>query len=348
VIDRHHYPDPRPPEPEAERAAVQGEFGGLGFNMAGHTWYEEGWGYDLFPDRESLTQRFEDFFRIIRRAAAEHGLSASVYTQTTDIESENNGLMTYDREIAKIEPQAVAMAHRGYFAPRVAGHAPIFVASAAVELLAPTPGAVIHYTTDGSEPGNDSPTYTQPLQISEAVTIKARTYWDDGTASRVSTFEFEKAMPRRSVTVEDLQPGLLVEHYEQDGSWRELPEFGTLAAEGNEITDRIHHAIGGREENYGLQFRGYISVPQTGVYGFHLSSDDGSRLYLAGDVIVENDGIHGTRERSGYVALEAGTHPIEIHFFQGAGGVSLRLAIECPGLEKQDVPGRLLFHAARR
>jgi hypothetical protein len=348
VIDRHHYPEPRPPEPEPHRAAVQGEFGGLGFNLAGHTWHEEGWGYDLFPDRESLTQRFEDFLQIIQTAAQEHGLSPSVYTQTTDIESENNGLMTYDREVAKLEPHAVALAHRGYYAPRVAGRAPIFVASAAVELLTPTPGAVIHYTTDGSEPGIDSPTYTQPLEISETVTIKARAFWDDGTASRVSTHRLEKKMPRRSVIAEDLQPGLVVERYEQDGGWRRLPDMATLVPVASEVTDRIHHAIGPREEHYGLRFRGYISVPQTGVYGFHLSSDDGSRLYLAGDAIVDNDGIHGTRERSGYVALEAGTHPIEVHFFQGAGGASLGLAIEGPDLERQEAPGQLLFHRAGR
>ncbi len=65
-------------------------------------------------------------------------------------------------------------------------------------------------------------------------------------------------------------------------------------------------------------------------------------------MIVENDGIHGTRERSGYVALEAGTHPIAVHFFQGAGGVSLGLAIDGPDLEKQEVPGQLLFHEEGR
>lgn len=348
VVDRHHYPDPEPPLPEPDRAAVQGEFGGLGFNLAGHTWHEEGWGYDLFPDRETLTQRFEDFFQIIQTAVAENGLSASVYTQTTDIESENNGLMTYDREIAKIEPQAVALAHHGYFAPRVVRRAPIFVARTAVELFAPTPGAAIRYTTDGSEPGNDSPEYTEAIDIGETVTVKARAFWDDGTESRVSTYRFEKATPRRAATVEGLQSGLLVEHYEQDGSWRQLPDFGALAAAGSEVTDRVHHAIGGREEYYGLRFRGYISVPQTGVYGFHLSSDDGSRLYLAGDLIIENDGIHGTRERSGYVALEAGPHPIELHFFQGAGGVGLGLAIDGPDLEKQEVPTRFLFHEVGR
>jgi hypothetical protein len=344
VVDRHHYPDPQPPRPETERAAVQGEFGGLGFNLAGHTWYDEGWGYDLFPDRESLTQRFEDFFAMIRFAAAEYGLSASVYTQTTDIESENNGLLTYDREVAKIEPQAIAPAHRGYFAPRVTQRAPIFVDSTDVTLYAPTPRARIHYTIDGSEPSIDSPVYGHPFEINETATIRARAYWEDGTESRVSTFRYEKATPKSPVIVEGLEPGLLVDYYEQDGSWRRLPDFETLTPTATEVSDRIDHAIGGRDEYYGLRFRGYISVPQTGVYGFHLSSDDGSRLYLAGDMIIENDGIHGTRERSGFVALQAGFHPIEIRFFQGAGGIGLMLEMDGPGMEKQELPARLLFH----
>jgi hypothetical protein len=148
--------------------------------------------------------------------------------------------------------------------------------------------------------------------------------------------------------VERPEPGVFVEHYEQDGSWRRLPEFELLTPTASEIADRIHHAIGGRGEYYGLRFRGYLSLPQTGVYGFHLSSDDGSRLLLAGDLIIDNDGIHGTRERSGYVALEAGTHPIEVYFFQGAGGVSLGLAIDGPGLEKQEVPAGLLLHEPHR
>ncbi|UCF20252.1 MAG: chitobiase/beta-hexosaminidase C-terminal domain-containing protein [Gemmatimonadota bacterium] len=348
VIDRHHYPDPQPPTPEAGRAAVQGEFGGLGFNMPGHMWLEEGWGYDLPPDRETLTQRFEDFFAIIRSAATERGLSASVYTQTTDIESENNGLMTYDREVVKIEPEAVALAQRGYLAPRASRRAPIFVDSAGIALYSPTPGARIHYTTDGGEPTTASPRYVEPFAIVESATIKTRAYWEDGTSSRVSTLRFERATPKPVTPLEDLEPGLIVEVYEQDGGWRRIPDFDTLAPAASEIADRITHTVGGREEFFGLRFRGYISVPQTGVYGFHLASDDGSRLYVAGDTVVDNDGIHGTRERSGFAALEGGAHPIEIHFFQGAGGVSLGLAIDGPGLERQEVPGGLLFHRRDR
>ena len=343
VMDRHSYPAPNPPQPEARRAAVQGEFGGLGFNVPGHTW-TEGWGYDLFTDREDLTERFEEFYQVIHTAARERGLSASVYTQTTDIESENNGLLTYDREVAKIEPQAVALAQRGCFAPRVVRRAPIFIDRSTVELHSPTAGARIHYTVDGSEPTQASPLYADPFAVESSTTVKTRAYWPDGTPSRVATYKFEKVVPRPAVAVADRLPGLVVEYYEQDGSWRELPDFDALEPAAQRTVERVQHSVGEREEYFGLRFRGYIEIPRTGVYGFYLTSDDGSRLSLDGDLVVDNDGIHGAREKTGYIALEAGMHPVELLFFQGAGGIALSLSIDGPGLKKQEIPPTMLVH----
>jgi hypothetical protein len=87
-----------------------------------------------------------------------------------------------------------------------------------------------------------------------------------------------------------------------------------------------------------------LEVPEDGVYGFYLTSDDGSRLVVDGKQVVDNDGVHGARERSGYVALAAGLHPIELLFFQGRGGVGLELAYDGPGLTKRDVGAAALFH----
>ncbi|UCC49040.1 MAG: chitobiase/beta-hexosaminidase C-terminal domain-containing protein, partial [Gemmatimonadota bacterium] len=343
VVDRHSYPAPNPPQPDAGRAAVQGEFGGLGFNFSGHTW-TEGWGYDLFTDREDLTQRFEDFFAIIRTAAEERGLSASVYTQTTDIESENNGLLTYDREVAKIEPQAVALAQRGYLAPRLKRRAPIFIERTTVQLHSLTPAAHIHYTVDGSEPTQTSPVYAEALAIDSSTTLKTRAYWEDGTSSRVATYKFEKVVPRPAVSVPGARSGLSLDYYEQDGSWRNLPDFDALEPAARRTVERVQHSVVDREEYFGLRFRGYVQIPQTGVYGFYLTSDDGSRLLLDGELAIDNDGIHGAREKTGYVALEAGLHPVELLFFQGAGGIALSLSVDGPGLERQEIPPTMLFH----
>jgi beta-galactosidase/beta-glucuronidase len=115
VHDIHDYPGPAAPEPEANRAAVLGEFGGLGLPVRGHTWQsEKNWGYRSFTDAAALTTAYLDLVAKLFPLIQEKGLSAAVYTQTTDVEIEVNGLMTYDREIVKMDLDKVAAANRGH------------------------------------------------------------------------------------------------------------------------------------------------------------------------------------------------------------------------------------------
>ncbi len=119
VNDMHKYPGPGSPEPEANRAAVLGEFGGLGLPVPGHTWQnEKNWGYRSFADAGSLTTAYIDLVAKLFPLTDEKGLSAAVYTQTTDVEIEVNGLLTYDRELVKMDLKQVAAANRGQFPPR--------------------------------------------------------------------------------------------------------------------------------------------------------------------------------------------------------------------------------------
>ena len=104
VNDIHHYPEPRTPEPEEDRAIVLGEFGGLGFPVEKHTWVEEGWGYRSMKSFNELLDQYEQFYSTVWQFKDDPGLSAAVYTQITDVETETNGLMTYDRKIIKLDP----------------------------------------------------------------------------------------------------------------------------------------------------------------------------------------------------------------------------------------------------
>ena len=115
VNDMHKYPGPGSPEPEANRAVVLGEFGGLGLPVRGHTWQsEKNWGYRSFTDAGALTTAYVDLVAKLFPLIEEKGLSAAVYTQTTDVEIEVNGLMTYDRELVKMDLSKVAAANRGH------------------------------------------------------------------------------------------------------------------------------------------------------------------------------------------------------------------------------------------
>ncbi len=110
--DIHSYPGPAAPENEPDRAAVLGEFGGLGLPIKGHTWQDEkNWGYKSFESAEDLAQAYLGLIQKLQ-VLVEAGLAAAVYTQTTDVEIEVNGLMTYDRAIIKMDPEQIAEKNR--------------------------------------------------------------------------------------------------------------------------------------------------------------------------------------------------------------------------------------------
>ncbi len=115
LIDMHNYPGPDSPVPEPHRAAVLGEYGGLGFTVLEHTWSTNSWGYVMLPDNQVLALRYAQMLKQVWRLQALRGLSAAIYTQTADVETECNGLQTYDRAVAKIDPAVLAAANEGGF-----------------------------------------------------------------------------------------------------------------------------------------------------------------------------------------------------------------------------------------
>ena len=109
--DIHPYPGPDMPPLSEDRASVLGEYGGLGLPVEGHLWQaDKNWGYQSFNARHDLMRRYLQMNTAMHPMIAA-GLSAAVYTQTTDVESEINGLMTYDREVIKFDVNVMAAAN---------------------------------------------------------------------------------------------------------------------------------------------------------------------------------------------------------------------------------------------
>jgi beta-galactosidase/beta-glucuronidase len=118
VNDVHTYPGPDAPPAEEKRAIVIGEFGGLGLTLKEHKWKPEGnWDYRSFPDSKALTGAYVELLDKLRRQVVEPGLSGAVYTQTTDVEVELNGFMTYDRAVIKLDAEQAAAAARRLYRP---------------------------------------------------------------------------------------------------------------------------------------------------------------------------------------------------------------------------------------
>jgi hypothetical protein len=115
IIDMHNYPGPDSPVNEPHRASVLGEYGGLGLGMDGHMWSSHFWGYVKLPSTNELADQYTRMLKRVWRSHNLRGLSAAVYTQTTDVETECNGLLTYDREVAKMDPALLLAANRSGF-----------------------------------------------------------------------------------------------------------------------------------------------------------------------------------------------------------------------------------------
>ncbi|RAV27530.1 glycoside hydrolase family 2 protein [Sinomicrobium soli] len=112
--DAHQYPGPgmEPAELNPGRAIVLGEFGGLGLPVKGHIWNPEmrNWGYRTYHSTEKLEQQYTELIHNMA-PMINKGLAAAIYTQTTDVEGEVNGLMTYDRKVVKIKPEKLNKLH---------------------------------------------------------------------------------------------------------------------------------------------------------------------------------------------------------------------------------------------
>ena len=117
IMDVHLYPGPCAPKPTDGRAAVCGEFGGLGLPIPGHTWVQKTWGYSGVTNSKDLTDRYLELIQSAYQLRDTEALCALVYTQTTDVETECNGAVTYDREVLKLDIEKAAAANRGIFPP---------------------------------------------------------------------------------------------------------------------------------------------------------------------------------------------------------------------------------------
>ena len=97
------------------------------------------------------------------------------------------------------------------------------------------------------------------------------------------------------------------------------------------------------DDHFGYQFRSLINIPEKGVYKFHIYSDDGARLFIDDQEVIDNDGSHSAGEATGKVALEKGFHEIRVIYFEDYMGQALEIGITGKNLPKQVLPDGMLF-----
>ncbi len=112
ILDLHNYPEPELYLYDANRVNVLGEYGGIGLPLEGHLWREgDNWGYIKFKNSKETTTEYVKYAKMLKNMV-KAGFSGAIYTQTTDVEGEVNGLMTYDRKVDKLDVDEVRKANQ--------------------------------------------------------------------------------------------------------------------------------------------------------------------------------------------------------------------------------------------
>lgn len=203
--------------------------------------------------------------------------------------------------------------------------------------------ATVRYTTNGNEPTIESTLYTKPFSIDKTVIIKAKTFGvgilsSNTTTHKVKTYDWKKGM-----SLSGLKPGIGYKYYQPDKDINLVSSFKT-AVVSTGVADNISLAKKQRNEKFAFEFTGYIKIIKDGMYSFYTQSDDGSKLFIDDEEVVDNDGDHGSTEMSGKVALKKGYHKIRVIYYDGGGGSELKVLFNAEGENKKELPGSLLFH----
>ncbi|MFT3702299.1 MAG: alkaline phosphatase family protein [Agriterribacter sp.] len=212
---------------------------------------------------------------------------------------------------------------------------------AKVSMKAWTDNSTIHYTLNGGIPDSASPVYKEPFTVDSTTVVQAKAFDDKGNESLVSAAYFRVVKP-------DANTGLAVSFYKGTG-WKQLPIFSKLSPTKKwnsyefEIDKKVDSLLEKDNTCFALVYNGYIQIDAAGTYKFFTQSDDGSALFVDDKKIVDNDGDHGVKERSGEINLTPGKHSIRIEYFNADGGYWLDAFYKGPGLAKQLIPANKLF-----
>ena len=220
----------------------------------------------------------------------------------------------------------------------------VFIDKATVNIQKGRTDSEIHFTLDGTEPSKDSPIYKQPFRITQTTVLKAREVMPGGKAGKIYTGYFIKQKPLESVSPVNGQSGLNFQYFELKQPINSTTDLQNLTPVKSGLAEQIVFPYEKWPEMFGLVFTGFIKVPANGVYTFTVLSNDGSRLFIHDQLVVENDGWHGPQERIGQIALKAGYHPIRLAYFQAGGGKALKVYISGPKLKKQEIPAGMFLH----
>jgi cytochrome c2 len=166
-----------------------------------------------------------------------------------------------------------------------------------------------------------------------------------GEARAIAAYLLREQATHASANPEVTLPGLHYDYYEVSASQVSDLDKATPASGGS--ADGFSTSYSKRPQQYGLKFHGMLQVPKDATYVFFVTADDGAKLWIDGQVVVDNDGIHAPQEKSGKVALKAGAHSLALSFFNQGAGAELQVGWAEEGKQRRSIPSSVLSHSGR-
>lgn len=214
----------------------------------------------------------------------------------------------------------------------------VFIGEKKVDITCLDPSVSIHYTTDGSTPTLESPKYDGNLVLTETTDLTLRVFRPTGKRSDIVKTHFEKTEYSPATTAAPSNPGLKATWHDFKG--KTCAEIAAAPVKKTYRVEDVTIPKGVKSFIIGLTYKGYINIPEDGIYSFYLSSDDGSMLYIDGKQVIDNDGLHAPGEVTGQAALKQGYHPIEVQYFDhGGGSINLKVC----GNDGKEIPFTYLY-----
>jgi alpha-L-fucosidase len=227
-------------------------------------------------------------------------------------------------------------------APEISAKGEIFLDQTEITIRKNESLSEIRYTLDGTVPSPTSSLYSAPIQIAETTTVTASCFKDGQPMTGATQLTVSKVSPIPGRSIPQTKPGLLFNLYR--GDWDKVPDYNGLKPNLSGIATDFSLANKASEENFSIDYQGFINIPTDGIYTLSISSDDGSLLYISEKLVIDNDGLHGATTKSADLALGKGLHSIRISYLEKTGGNSLELLWKTGINNPEIIPGSAFYY----
>ncbi|MGB9987644.1 PA14 domain-containing protein [Salarchaeum japonicum] len=200
-------------------------------------------------------------------------------------------------------------------------------------------GVFVDYSTENASVATFPSSSSNDDTNATGYSTVSMTYDTGNTTVYVSGLVGSDTLP---VSVQRAENGVYYRYYEGDYGGGGMPNFDAQTPQATGNVDTFDISPRERDNDFGFQYTAYIEVPESGTYTFSTSSDDGSRLYIDDQLVVNNDGEHPEQTVSGDISLSAGRHNITVTYFENQGEEVLTTSWDGPSFTEEEIPSSVL------